>query len=148
MEKMILMTVYGDSTGLLSESEMNNENMVDLMFPERIVRQWYEETNCAEETADELGKDISECTFEEWVEEVYTCDSTDGLYDFAVERGCDPYFPFSKHDAVFYRDDCNFKTIVFEGDYLDCRKFGRDNDWTYTDEEGNEFELEILSSSH
>lgn len=39
---------------------------------------------------------------------------------------------------VFYRDEDNFKTIVFEGTEEECGKFCEDNNWEL---DGNELEL-------
>lgn len=142
MEKMIYVTVYADTTGLLSEYECGRDNLIDLLFPESLVIKYYKENeDCFKgETADELGIPINECTFYNWFTAVYTAEDTDELYDFAVKNGYTPVFGIDKKDAVIYRDDCNFKYIVFEGTYDECRQFGKENDWEY---HGNE--LEILS---
>ena len=138
--KKLSVCIYADSTGLFSESERNHENLTDMDFPEEIVRKWYEahKKELDEETAYELRKPIEECTFEDWYNEISWAGDTDGLYDFSVENGHKPTFGFDKHTYVFYRDDCNFKTIVFEGDYDECREFGRENDWEY-----DGYELEV-----
>ncbi len=49
-------------------------------------------------------------------------------------------------DFVFYRDDCNFKTIVFQGTTDECEEYVKEFD-TYTSSDGEEYELEIWSLS-
>ncbi len=39
---------------------------------------------------------------------------------------------------VFYRDENNFKTIVFEGSQEECERFCKDNNWEF---DGNKLEL-------
>ena len=141
---MLSMCIYADSTGLFSESECDRDNLVDMKFPEEIVRKYYEkyEEDFIGETSYELDKPEEECTFKDWVEAVYTAEDTDELYDFAVENGCVPCFGIDKRTAVFYRDDNDNKQIVFEGTYNECRQYGKENDW-----EQDEYELEILCDS-
>lgn len=141
---MLSVCIYADSTGLFKESECDSCNLVYMNFPEEIVRKYYEQNkeDFIEETSYELGIPEDECTFEDWYKSVYTAEDTNELYDFAIENGCIPKFGVEDHDAVFYRDDDNFKYIVFEGTYGECRQFGKENDWEYNGEE-----LEILSEA-
>ena len=76
------MTLYCDSTDLFTEEEITSENLCDLCFPERIVRDWYEQhkTDFDYDTAEWLQIPLDECTFELWVNEAYTAESTDGVY--------------------------------------------------------------------
>ena len=48
-----------------------------------------------------------------------------------------------KENFVFYRDDSNYKYIVFEGTQTECKTFCEESDWTYETEDGEEFELEL-----
>lgn len=140
-EKLIPVCIYCDSTGLFSEEEYWSENLTDMMFPEWIVREWYKKNE----------KDfIAECEAEgyeanpyNWYTEVYTADDTDGLYDFAVQKGFDPFFYMSDDhkDAVAYEDYEGKTIVVFKGRYLDCRKWAREHEWKY---EYNYTSLETL----
>ena len=130
-EKLIPVCVYCDSTGLFSEEEYCSENLTDMMFPEWIVREWYKknEKECIEDCEAEHEKPC----FENWIKDSYTADSTDGLYDFAVQKGFDPFFYMSDDikDAVAYEDHEGKTVVVFKGKYLDCRKWAREHEWKY-----------------
>ena len=132
-EKMIVIGMYADQTGLYTEDELSKDNWCDLYIPERIVRQWYEENDLAKETAKELGIPIEEATFERWLNEVCWGEDTDGLFQFALDNGSLPITGVNKPDYVFYRDENGFKTIVFEGDYDECRYYGRALGWELGD---------------
>lgn len=89
LKKMIKVCVYADSTGMYTEEECDFDNLVGLEFPEWIVREFYKkyESEFVEETSDELDKPESECTFEDWYNEVYTADDTIDLFEFSVNHG-------------------------------------------------------------
>ena len=104
-EKMIYVDIYADTTGQYSEDEVFYCNCVSVQIPERIVRLWYEENFGQEEKLYFCGAPFEntfqeeklyfcgapfENTFETWLKEVYTCDDTDGLYQFSVEHGYCP----------------------------------------------------------
>lgn len=89
-EKMIVIGMYADQTGLYTEDELAWDNWCELEIPERIVRQWYEVNDLAKGTADELGIPIEEATFERWLNEVSNGDDTDGLFQFSVDNGYTP----------------------------------------------------------
>ncbi len=80
-ERMISISVYKDSTGLYTEEEIQDDNLVDLYFPESIV-------------ADYVGSNEG-WTHDDLLEHKlrllflpnYTADDTVGLVDFAKERG-------------------------------------------------------------
>lgn len=129
-DEMISICVYKDTTGLFADYEMV-DNLIDIEFPEWIVRKWYEENkgNNDEETAHELNKLIEECTFEDWIKEVYTADGTDGLCDFAIENGFTPKFGSDNPSGVFIRDEYNYKYTIFEGTEIECREFCRQRKW-------------------
>lgn len=103
-ERLISVCVYCDSTGLFSETECERENLTDMYFPVWILEEWYKknEKECIESCE---AMDYPPC-FENWYTEVYTADETDGLYDFAVQKGFDPFFYISDDpkDAVAYED--------------------------------------------
>ena len=70
---MIDISVYADSTGLFTDEEIETENLVYLAFPSGIVRAF-------------VGKTHPELTFKDWLDN-YTADWTEGLCDFAEQRG-------------------------------------------------------------
>lgn len=81
-EKMIYVDIYADTTGQYTEDEVLRYNCVSVQIPERIVRLWFEEK--AKPNYD------WEPDFEEWFKDFYTCDDTDGLYQFSVQCGYTP----------------------------------------------------------
>ena len=140
MGKRIWVDIYCDSTGLFSEYECNVNNICSMSFDEDIVRKWYYDQELNKWEGDE---DITYpySSFDQWIRESYICDEVDYLYDFAVENGDDPTFGIEGKSYVFYRDEDNYKYIVFEGNYDECRKFGRENDWVWGEDE---CELEVM----
>lgn len=130
-EKLIPVCIYCDSTGLFSEEECWSENLTDMMFPEWIVREWYKENE--KECIEDCKAEHETPCFENWIKNSYTADSTDGLYDFAVQKGFDPFFYMSDDikDAVAYEDHEGKTVVVFKGKYLDCRKWARKHEWKY-----------------
>ena len=130
-EKLIPVCIYCDSTGLFSEEECWSENLTDMMFPEWIVREWYKKNE--KECIKDCEAEHEEPCFENWINNSYTADSTDGLYDFAVQKGFDPFFYMSNDckDAVAYEDYEGKTVVVFKGKYLDCRKWARKHEWKY-----------------
>ena len=75
MEKMIYVCIYCDTTPWYTEEEMCESNLCDLLFPERMVKDFYAE----------MGGDLQD--FAKWLEEEYTADDTDGLWEFCRRRG-------------------------------------------------------------
>jgi hypothetical protein len=92
-EKLIYVDIYADTTGQYTEAEIIRCNCVSVQIPERIVRQWFEEK--AKPNYD-WGPD-----FKEWLKDLYTCDDTDGLYQFSVDHG---YCPICGRKC----DDCHW----------------------------------------
>ena len=119
----IEVTIYCDATGLFSEAECNRDNMCELMFDERVVKEFFYMF-----LKPDYDLDIG---FEQWFTDEYTCDDTYGLYDFAVSKGDHPYFNIDNPTCVFYRDESNYKWIVFEGNPTECREFGREHGWVW-----------------
>ena len=137
--EMINVCIYADTTGLFSESECISDNLIDMDFPLWIVVKWYDaHPEFRQETAGELKKEIDNVTFFDWLNEVSWAGDTDGLFDFSIMHGYTPTLGDNTHTYVFYRDDCNFKTVVFTGTVDECRKFGKENDWEL---DGNELEV-------
>lgn len=136
--KLIEIGIYADQTGLFSESELADDNWTEIEVPEEIACKWYEVNGLAKVTADELKIPIEEATFEKWLNEVSWGGDTDGIYDFSIANGYTPKLVCDGLSYVFYRDDCNYKYVVFEGTYNECREFAREYDWKYDD-----YELEI-----
>lgn len=130
----IEVTIYCDTTGLFSEAECNRDNMCEMMFDEEVVREFFYRF-----VKPDYDWDI---VFKQWLTEEYTCDDTDGLYDFAVSKGDHPYFDIDNQCNVFYRDPYNYTYVVFAGDLTECREFARENDWTWQYDD-KEYELEV-----
>lgn len=131
----IEVTIYCDTTGLFSEAECNRDNMCDMMFEESIVEQWFEE---------KISPHV-DYGFEQWFTEEYTCDDTDGLYSYAVDKGSKPTFDIEGNYSVFFyrrEGSVNYKYIMFSGTYDECREYVRKNNWIckYDDDE---YELEV-----
>lgn len=79
-EKLIPVCVYADTTGLYTDEECDRDNLCYIDFPERIVFDWF------------IQKQIEWCIdwdldFDDWLENEYTADDTDGLYQFAEGFG-------------------------------------------------------------
>lgn len=89
MSKMLEVCVYCDSTNMYTDEEINKDNLTYMLFPEKMVMAWYysREKEFVEETAFELGISEEDCNFQRWFDDVYTADDTDGLYNFAKQRG-------------------------------------------------------------
>lgn len=138
--KMVSVCIYADTTGLFSEAECNRNNLVDMYFPLWVIKEWYDtdEDGFKFETADELDKSLEECTFEDWFNNVYTAEDTDGLYDFAIQNGVKPIFYVDYHTYVYCRDEDGYIIIVFTGSYNDCREFCKKLNWEIN---GNELEV-------
>ena len=71
----VYVCVYCDTTPWYTEDEMNKDNLCDLMFPRKLVQEFYISR----------GGDIM--TFVQWFTEESTADDTDGLWQFCKERG-------------------------------------------------------------
>jgi hypothetical protein len=91
-DEMLEVTIYKSTvTPYMSKYDMDfndpffdtPDNMMEVEFPRSIVEAWY---NQCREFFD--GED-----FDDWLRNEYTADDTDGLYDFAVERGFTPDIP-------------------------------------------------------
>ena len=121
------MTVYCDSTGLFSEEECNSDNLTEMVFPDEIVRKWFDKN-----IKEEYKNEYPDLTFEYWVNELYTADETDGLYDFCILAGEEPMFDVNEIDSVIAVNNINDeKSVVFEGTYYECRRWCKDMDWKY-----------------
>ena len=89
--KLIPVTIYADTTGWFDNSRLMN-NMIDVKFPQEIVKQYYEE-NCDA---------LNYAGFEDWYENHYTADDTDKLFDFSVSHGYTPPKPaYEIYDVEF-----------------------------------------------
>ena len=87
-EKMMAVDVYCDTTGLYTEMEIETDNICELEFPERIVKQYFMEY-CLENFKGDDPNVSDDGLYEEWLDE-YTCDDTDGLVAFAEQNGFKP----------------------------------------------------------
>ena len=132
--RMMSVVLYADTTGLFSETECDDENMVDMSFPYWILKLWFEnDPNLALATAEEMQKPLDRVTAEDWVNNVSWAGDTEGLYDFSVACGYEPKFDIETHTYVYTRDSDGFLSVKFVGSYTDCRKFCRENDWKIED---------------
>lgn len=92
MNEAMIVTVYADDTGLFTEEECNFNNMVDLVVPGWVVKEWYEKhiDDLKTDTMTELGVSEEDATFDRWVNEVCTCDDFLGFYSFCKKMGIVP----------------------------------------------------------
>ncbi len=143
---MVAVTVYADDTGLFTEEECNYCNIVDLIVPYWIVKEWYttNEKENKESAMNELHVSEEEATFERWFNSVCICDDFIGFYDYCVVKGVIPnlleYENDNKRYKICYEDyNKNIQTL-FEGTYDECRRYGRMMKWSYL---GYDLQLEI-----
>ena len=89
---MMEVTVYCDTTGLYTEEEMWSENLCELKFPRWIVQAWYQRnrSDCEQDQMQELRIPREKCSFDRWINEVYTAEGTEGLVQFADSYGFRP----------------------------------------------------------
>jgi len=104
-DKLIPVCIYCDSTGLYTQEECESDNLTELDFPEWIVRKWFDE-NIAPAFPETTETGSQRITFDEWYEDLYTADDTDGLYDFAYHHGFAAKRPDIQYDI--------FRTEVYE----------------------------------
>lgn len=77
-------TVYKDTTELFTQEEIAIDNVVDLEFPDEIVRGYFNEYILDSFRTDESIS--TDAFFEDWLEE-YTADDTIDLVDYARVKG-------------------------------------------------------------
>lgn len=132
--EMMYITMYADDTGLFSERECDFDNTVGFDVPRWILEEWFK-----------FGKAVGfdeEDTFEDWYNS-YIHDELIGFYNFCIIKGFVPNILNSDEeieDKVFYEDDEGNKQIIFEGNYDECRRWCKYNNWSYR---GFELQLEI-----
>ena len=86
-------TVYTNETDLLTDEQRDSfdyEPLTTILVPEDIARSFFEESGARDEVAEELGIPAEQATFEQWHNEVYTADSTVGLWSYAIAHGVTP----------------------------------------------------------
>lgn len=88
MMKEVWMEIYKDTTGLFTKEECDDNNLIEMKFPEEIVRAYFKE-----------NKDEDIWTFEGWLAE-YTADETTGLFYFAQDHA--KYFGWEQ--LLVYRE--------------------------------------------
>ena len=136
--EMIYITMYADDTGLFSEKECDFDNTVGFDVPRWILEEWFK---FGKKENRDMGIDDYD-TFEDWYNN-YIHDELIGFYDFCIIKGFVPNIlnPDEEiEDKVFYEDNEGNKQIVFEGNYDECRRWCRYNNWSYR---GFELQLEI-----
>ena len=119
-EKLIEVTLYCDTTGLFTEDECDSENLTEMLFPEWLVRKWYEETADKEAYG----------SYKDWLENC-TAEDTDGLYDYALSLGFIPSFGIDYSARVMNE----IGEPVFTGGYDECRRYGKMHGWELEGEE-------------
>ena len=72
--------VYADNTNLFGQDEIDDDNLVDIVVSEDILRQWFEEHVRS-------GPDDD---FVTWFEEESTADETDGFFEYCLGHGIEP----------------------------------------------------------
>lgn len=79
--------VYADSTGLFTEEFLNHLdiNMITLEISREIAFNFFKEFFLNDFKTEEDLSD--EAFFEDWLDE-YTCDDTEGLYQYVVKNMC------------------------------------------------------------
>ena len=87
MDKLLTITVYADTTHYFTEKQIlllldgldSLGNFCDVLIPESVVRSWYEKLH------DSGLPRFAGLSFEAWLNNVYDCDDTDGLFDYAAK---------------------------------------------------------------
>lgn len=150
--EMVYVTVYADNTGLFTEQECECCNIVDLIVPYWITKEWYmtNEKEYKETTMDELRISEEEATFEKWFNSVCVCEDFDGFYDYCIIKGVVPNLLEEEYNTKRYKicyekpennKDLFSETsvhVLFEGTSDECRRYGRFMKWKYAN-----FESEI-----
>lgn len=132
--EMIYITMYADDTGLFSEKECDFDNTVGFDVPRWILKEWLKIGEAVEFNESD--------SFEDWYNS-YIHDELIGFYNFCIIKGFVPNIlnPDEEiEDKVFYEDNEGNKQIVFKGNYDECRRWCRYNNWSYR---GFELQLEI-----
>lgn len=86
----MILTVYGDELrdfGLISKEDVEEYSMFNVVdVPDDYVFLWYvkNQDDFDTETEYELGEN-ADCTFENWINNVYVCDDFDGFFTFTNE---------------------------------------------------------------
>lgn len=88
----MIITVYGNELchyGLITDEEDDLYGMFTVFVPDKYVRAWYEnhKEDFNRETKTELGK-YADCTFENWLNNVYTCDDFWDFFNWTHEKYC------------------------------------------------------------
>lgn len=132
--EMMYITMYADDTGLFSERECDFDNTVGFDVPRWILEEWLKIGEAVEFNESD--------SFEDWYNS-YIHDELIGFYNFCIIKGFVPNIlnPDEEiEDKVFYEDNEGNKQIVFKGNYDECRRWCRYNNWNWC---GYDLELEI-----
>lgn len=123
----IIMTIYASATGLYTNEECDNENLIDAPFPYELVKNWFYEN---EDDLREVGIQ-SDDPFETWLRDYSTADCTDSLLNYAYSKGYKLIRSFDMNGRVYTRENLEkiFKNNVDRGG----TSFGEDDgvfmDW-------------------
>ena len=85
MTKLIKVSVYKDTTGLFTEEEILEDNIMDIELPEGIVKRYFIEC-CLEDFRSKNDTVSEDELYQEWMG-VNICDDMDGLVEFARKNG-------------------------------------------------------------
>ena len=80
--EMISVCIYCDTTPWYTEEEMNEDNLCDLDFPRDLVELFYYENGNDQHNIFGKPKD-----FDDWYNNIYCADDTDGLFAFCERHG-------------------------------------------------------------
>lgn len=96
-EAMISMLIYKDTTGWYDDEyfeDASHDNMIELEFPVRIVKKWFDKVNPFYYVEDDDGKfEFTVVDFWDWYKHYYDADDTENLFEFSVENGFTPEKP-------------------------------------------------------
>ena len=79
---MIRVCIYCDTTPWYTQEEMNEDNLCDLLFPRKLVEDFYNSTDASDGNCFGKPKD-----FADWLDNYYTADDTDGLFAYCQAHG-------------------------------------------------------------
>lgn len=133
-EELLSVCLYCDQTGLFSEWECEQDNLCDMYFPPEVLKEWYLQnedliSSVQAEVTKEIFQEMGDSAWKYWLDYVSTADDTDGLFQFAMDRGVIPRFGVLGKFFVYRVDGGGKKERIFNGTYDECRWFCRNRSW-------------------
>lgn len=140
-----MVCLYCDSTGLFSEEECDEDNLCDMLFPQEILREWYRTNEDAfMEASPEVIKgklqEMKDDAWKYWFDFYSTAEDTDGLFQFALDRGVTPKFGVLGNFHVYSVVEGGNRKSIHNGTYDDCRWFCREHGWKW---EGHDLAMDF-----